>query len=156
MEVSAFMTEQLKEQLAVQREHDERMRSEFKADKQQMQQQLAAMEMKMEQQQAEARAERERMEAKLAPREAATQAQLAALQARIESMHAAKLLSDDELCALEDLLADYFGLLACVEMVTMEMTSTSETADKVRKLVVLSEQMASDRPFARQCKRRFV
>ena len=93
---------------------------------------------------------------KLAPREAATQAQLAALQARIESMHAAKLLSDDELCALEDLLADYFGLLACVEMVTMEMTSTSETADKVRKLVVLSEQMASDRPFARQCKRRFV
>ena len=57
--------------------------------------------MKMEQQQAEARAERERMEAKLAPREAATQAQLAALQARIESMHAAKLLSDDELCALD-------------------------------------------------------
>ena len=73
-----------------------------------------------------------------------------------QSMHAAKLLSDDELCALEDLLADYFGLLACVEMVTMEMTSTSETAEKVRKLVVLSEQMASDRPFARQCKRRFV
>ena len=38
----------------------------------------------------------------------------------------------------------------------MEMTSASDTADKARKLVVLSEQMASDGSFARQRKRRFV
>ena len=39
-----------------------------------------------------------------------TQAQLTALQARIEGLHAAEQLKDDELFALEDLIADFVEL----------------------------------------------
>ena len=41
------------------------------------------------------------------PAEAIPEQRLAALQARLEALHAAKLLGDDELYALEDMVADF-------------------------------------------------
>ncbi len=65
--------------------------------------------------------------------------QLSALQARLESLHAAKLLTDDEFCALEDLTAEF-----------------DEQVAKLHRLVTLSEKMASDAGFSRQARRKFV
>jgi hypothetical protein len=173
MEVSAFMTEQLKEQLAVQREHDERMRSEFKADKQQMQQQLAAMEMKMEQQrvattaQMEAqRLENDKLRAAAAETrvEAAVQeivsakgcvseGQLETLQTRLDALHEAKLLTDDEVGALEDCVADYID---CCVSLNPAATEIGVAAERVKKMVGLSEGMGKDGMLARQLRRKFA
>ena len=151
------MTEQLKEQLAVQREHDERMRSEFKADKQQMQQQLAAMEMKMEQQRVAttAQMEAQRLEndkLRAAAAETRVEAvatrlrdqQLIVLQARLEALSAAKLLTDDELFAVEDVIADSTG------------SGEASGDDQVTMLLALSARMAMDSAFARQLRRKVV
>lgn len=128
-----------------------------------MREERAHMEAKMTEQRDEAKAEMQaqvaELEAKLreelAPSPAVTDDQLSALQARIEAIHVAEMLSDDELYALEDGLADFFDLLASVDVVTKEMATTQSEAGKVLKLVVLSERMGSDAAFARQLRRRF-
>jgi chromosome segregation ATPase len=138
-------------------------RADAKAD---LEAQLSKMEAKIE---AEAAKAEQRAEAKmnemaqlesklreeLAPSPAVNDDQLSALQARIGALHAAKMLSDDEVYALEDSLADYFDLLASVTVVTKDMATAQSEASKVLKLVVLSERMASDQGFARQCQRKF-
>ena len=81
---------------------------------------MAAKDAKMEQQRAEAKAEMERQHAaELArvqkqvqkpPTAAISEEQLSHLQARLEGLHMTKLLSDDELFALEDSVADWVSL----------------------------------------------
>ena len=44
------------------------------------------------------------------PVEVISSQQIATLQARLEAMHAAKLLSEDQLCAIEDIVADFLEL----------------------------------------------
>ena len=97
-------------------------------------------------------AKMERMEAKLEAkqradmdtlREAATKADqmrdLLALQARLETLHAAKLLADEELYAVEDIIAE------------------EDDADgRVAALVTLSGKMAGDGAFARQLRRKYA
>ena len=85
----------------------------------------------------------------LTPQGAISDQQLSALQQRLEGMHAAKLLSDDEMFALEDLCADYVELQSSVGVVVKEMTS-------LHKLVALSEKLAGDSAFARQARRKFT
>ena len=86
---------------------------------------------------------------------AVSDAQATALQSRLEALHAAKLLSDDELYALEDCVADFVEATAGF-VVTMEIVHTSDAAGKLHKLVTLSEKMPADAAFARQARRKFV
>ena len=59
---------------------------------------------------------------------------------------------DDEVFALEDIVADYIAL----GLVTAEMASAHAAAAKLLQLVRLSEGIASDGSFARQARRKFV
>ena len=81
--------------------------------------------------------------------------QLAALQTRLEGLHTSELLSDDELGAVEDCLADFFEASAGCEHMTMEMASMNRAVGTVLKLIALSEGMTKDTMFARQVKRKF-
>jgi hypothetical protein len=113
--------------------------------------------------------QRQEMEAKIAEltpgpaTEAVSEEQLVALQARLESVHAVKLLSDAELFALEDTVADYVELQACMAgqpiteaMIYAPVAQSSGPANKLHKLVRLSASMPSDAAFARQLRRKFV
>ena len=95
------------------------------------------------------------------PAPAITNEQLAALQARIEGLHVTKLLTDDELFALEDLIADYVELTMSVAdgVITKDMIyalPTVAAASKLDKLIGLSAAMAGDAAFARQARRKFM
>jgi hypothetical protein len=149
MEVSTFMTEQLK---AVAR-MEARMDTQAVEAKAQMEAQRAEAKAEMEAQRLEndkLRAEvteasvRAEMQAKVDGAAAARlrDQQLIALQARLEALSAAKLLSDDELFAVEDVIGDSGG----------EVSGD----DRVAMLLALSARMASDSAFARQLRRKVV
>ena len=123
----------------------DRLREEAKAEKEDLRQQMDA---KMDQM----------CEALTSapPKVAISEQQVAALQARLEALHGAKLLSDDEQHALEDLVADYLELEATMGTVTLELAQASEAAGKLLKLVALSERIAADGAFARQARRKYV
>lgn len=97
--------------------------------------------------------EKMREEMKPAPPPTITSEQIAALQARLEVIHLAKLLSEDELDALEDTLLDYVEAKASSTTTSDEMHSA---ANKLSKLVAVSEAMTTDGVFARQARRRFL
>jgi len=121
-----------------------------------MEARLDAKDAQMEQQR------KEMMEQQLsAPPPAITQAQLTALQTRIEGLHAAKQLQDDELYALEDLIADFveLGMSVPGHTVTREMIYAlpdEDAACKLDKLIGLSAAIVGDAAFARQAKRKFL
>ena len=156
MEVSAFMTEQLKEQLQLQRDHDEKVRAEMEAK-------LTAQHAVQTERDAQAKAEKAELEAKFeakleklrsdAKPEAASEAvldeQLEAFQERLQSLHSAKLLTEDELCNLEDTIAD------CIE-VCPTADVEERTVDKTLRMLRLSEKMKVDSSLARQLRRKFV
>ena len=124
-------------------EREDRMRQAAKAEKEELRQEM--------QRQADANMEKMREELKPAP--AISEQQLTALQARLEALHAAKHLGDDELYALEDMVAD------CAELghlVTKEMLVSIPATAKLYKLVCLSDNMPGDAAFARQARRKFV
>ena len=121
----------------------------------------AAAKAEREQYQAAAKAEREAMSREMEKlREAKLQQevglvhsklheqQTAALQSRLEALHAAKLLSDDELYRLEDLIADSFE----------EETRASGVGvcEQLTSMITLSERIASDSALARQIRRKFM
>jgi len=130
----------------------------------------AKMEAKMEAKDAKMEEQRKEMETKIAeltpappapPAPAITDEQLAALQARIEGLHVTKLLTDEDLFALEDLVADYVDLTMSVAdgIITKDMIYSMPTvavASKLDKLVGLSAAMAGDAAFARQARRKFL
>ena len=116
-------------------EREDRMRQEAKAEKEELRQEM------------------QKMHEELKPAPAISEQQLTALQARLEALHAAKLLGDDELYALEDMVAD------CAELghlVTKEMLVSIPATAKLYKLVCLSDNMPGDAAFARQARRKFV
>jgi hypothetical protein len=127
-------------------EREDRMRQEAKAEKEELRQEAKA-------EKEELRQEMQKMRKEMAPAPAISEQQLAALQARLEALHAEKLLSDDELYALEDMVAD------CAELghlVTKDMLVSIPATAKLYKLVCLSENMPGDAAFARQARRKFV
>eukprot|EP01045_Picozoa_sp_COSAG04_P050438 COSAG04_NODE_20429_length_394_cov_0.623729_2_plen_72_part_01 len=71
-------------------------------------------------------------------------------------MHAAKMLSDDELFAVEDCVADFAEATAACEVVTLEIAAANRAVGKAHKLVALGEAMPGDGMFARQLRRKFV
>jgi hypothetical protein len=76
-------------------------------------------------------------------REAASRAgqmrDLLALQSRLETLHAAKLLADAELYAVEDIIAE-----------------EDDADERVAALITLSGKMAADGAFARQLRRKYA
>eukprot|EP01043_Picozoa_sp_COSAG02_P024743 COSAG02_NODE_1363_length_13047_cov_5.747374_5_plen_175_part_00 len=174
MEVSAFMTEQLKEQLQLQRDHDDKVRVEMEAkltaQKAEMEAKLTAqmteMETKLVAQTAEARAEKQALEAQLdqhrqvidslrtAARpqlasEVIQEEQLASLQTRLQTMHEAKLITSEELHEIEDALID------CIEVMPTAGASAPEV-DKVAKILLVAAKVPSDSTLARQLRRKFL
>ena len=65
-----------------------------------------------------------------------------ALQSRIEKLHVMQLLEDDELYALEDIIADG--------------ADDVDDEDRVAQMVALSARMHGDGAFARQMRRKFL
>jgi hypothetical protein len=115
---------------------------------------------------AQSNAEHEQLAAKLEARDATidtlmsqlappsvTSEQLAALQARLEGLHAADFLSETELHALEDLVADFIELRTARELASVDGYNAML---RLAKLIDLSEGMPADRTFARQARRKFV
>ena len=90
------------------------------------------------------------------PAEAISEMQLDALRSRLEALHTAKLLSDEELGSLEDVVADFIHLRALVEAVTMELVHTNSVAGKAHMLVSLSEGLPKDAMLARQARRKLA
>ena len=127
-------------------------------------QQRKELEAKMEQQRKDMERQQAALKTELTPgppAPAITDEQLAALQARIEGLHVTKLLADEELFALEDLVADYVELTVSVAdgIITKDMICAMPTvaaASKLNKLVGLSAAMAGDAAFARQVRRKFM
>ena len=72
-------------------------------------------------------------------------------------MHAAELLSDEEMFALEDAVADFLEARSEAELVGATMGVHSHPAvGKLHKLVALSESLQADGAFARQARRKYV
>lgn len=119
MELTSFITEQLKDQLL----EIGKLREE-------------AAEAKLQAAKAEMKAEIDAMRFCDGHR-----AQVSILQSRLERLQAAKLLSDQQLFSIEDILADASGV------------PNDET---VCAMISLGTQMASDKSFARQLIRKFT
>ena len=105
---------------------------------------------RLDQQREESEAQRRALEGEMASKmeqQAAvqTERQLPALQSRLESLHAANLLTDEELYRLEDIIAD-----------SLEDEQAGGGGAQVTKLVVLSGRMAGDAALARQLRRKFA
>ena len=94
-----FMAAQMKEQ----KEEVERQRKEMER---QMKEQKEATKKEVERQRKQMERQMKEMEANLSPVAAISGEQLIRLQARLEKLHAAKLLTDDELFAMEVRTAD--------------------------------------------------
>ena len=121
-----------------------------------------ALEVKLEQQQAKMEAQTEKQQqqeterlreqaAEGRVREALTTPLLTtALLSRLEALHTAKLLTDAELDALEDVIAD-----SC-EAATADGSGQGAGGPEVARMAGLSDSMASDRAFARQLRRKFT
>jgi hypothetical protein len=156
MEVSTFMTEQLKAVARMEARMDKQAseaKAEMEAQRLETRRQASEAKMEMEAQRLEndkLRTEvaeasvRAEMQAKVDGAAAARlrDQQLIALQARLEALSAAKLLTDDELFAVEDVIGDSSG--------------EASGEDQVAMLLALSARMASDSAFARQLRRKVV
>ena len=99
-----------------------------------------------------------RLREELQPAEAVSEGQLASLQARLDRLHAAELLGDEEVYALEDCVADFLELRCRMggAVVTPQAACASEPAARLLRLVALSEGIAADASFARQARRKCV
>jgi hypothetical protein len=124
----------------------------------------------------------QQMETAAAPREAITAGQMAALQARLEAMHTAEprpLLTEDELAASEDAIADYIELQQSLlpEVITAQMINVQQRAEgggggagggggsgdgplvragRLHRIVGISDAIISDGAFARQVRRKLL
>jgi hypothetical protein len=173
VELSAFVEKQqalLIDRDTAARQEAEAVRQEAKLERAELE---AALKAEMEKQRQEMEKQRQELvaalkaETALAP-EIISEEQLKALQDRFDALHAAKLLTDAELFALEDVIADFLELRASVGTITFDMafvshadyagtpSQTFSVAAAMHKMVSLSAGLASDAAFARQLKRKFV
>ena len=141
--VVAVLDKQQDKMVGLLREEREEAKAEMQEMEAKLQQQQAAAKAELAAKQTETDQLREAAhESKLRAREQAVklrEQQLMALQARLEALHAAELLADEELYAVEDAIAD---------------SEEAAEGDRVPVLISLSVKMASDRAFARQLQRK--
>ena len=150
IELSAFMTEQLKDQIAEQRAHDKAQHEEVMRLLNERDAQARAGQLELEARFDAQRKEMMRLQAR--PKTAAeviSEPQLEALQERLHSLHAAELLTDDTMHVAEDCIAD------CIELMP-DAAATMDPVEKALTMVKLSEKMAADKSFARQLQRKFL
>ena len=143
----------------------ERLLDEARADREQAKTERAEWEARLEQQRKEMEDRLDAKDVRIQQQqsEAITQEQLATLQARIEGLHTAKLLADEELFALEDMIADWVEVQASVVGQVVTELALYATAGqpfgvgvKVHKMIKISEVATGDAAFARQLRRKFV
>ena len=82
-----------------------------------------------------------------------SEGQLELLQTRLDALHQAKLLTDDEIDELEDCVADYIDCRSSLNPVAAEIGTAAE---KVKKMVGLSEGIGKDGMLARQLRRKLA
>ena len=177
MEVSTFMTEQLKAvarmearmdkqasearaDMEAQRLETRRLASEAKAEMeaQRLESRKQAAEAKAEMDEQRRQTEQQRQEVQqvreiASAKGCVSEGQLEMLQTRLDALHEAKLLTDDEVGALEDCVADYIDCRSSLNPVATEIGAAAE---KVKKMVGLSEGMGKDGMLARQLRRKFA
>jgi hypothetical protein len=184
MEVSAFMTEQLRAQMTEQRAHDNAQQAKLETWRQELEgkleKQRAEMEAKLERQRAEIEAQRQEYEAKLEAQrqemEAKLEKQREGCLATLEAhrLDAKNYVSDAQLDSVQErldslhqakLLSDdeMFSLedtlahfIKCRSSVTVAPGETGAAADRVRQLVGMCEGVSKDGMFARQLRRNFL
>eukprot|EP01052_Picozoa_sp_SAG31_P027072 SAG31_NODE_2503_length_5594_cov_1.758326_7_plen_243_part_00 len=100
--------------------------------------------------------ERRLLQQSLTLHEVISVAQVEALLARLAAMHRAQLLIDDELFAIEDMVADFAEARAAFSVVTMEVVAHNAVVGKVHKLLVLNESIPGDAMLVRQLRRKFL
>ena len=160
----AELTLFIEKQQALWLERDEQTQEKLQRH---MEQRHEVLQQQMEAQAAQAKADMDKLRDEMTPREqppAVTDDDLAALQQRATKLHAAQLLSDEELYAVEDLCADYVELQASVseggvltkDAIYSAVGHSCAAAVKVHKLTQLSGKMGADAAFARQLKRKFL
>eukprot|EP01043_Picozoa_sp_COSAG02_P026250 COSAG02_NODE_1506_length_12232_cov_420.616088_13_plen_164_part_00 len=95
-------------------------------------------------------------ELKPAPPPSISNDQIATLQARLEALHAAELLTEVELDALEDIVMEYVEVKASPAAASGDMHAQASLATcDLWRLLAISEAVATDAVFARQVWRRF-
>ena len=137
----ASLVEVLLGQQRLMHEREEALRRELRDEAQAKQDELRQ---ELQQQQARLREE-------LQPAEAVSEGQLASLQARLDRLHAAELLGDEEVYALEDCIADFLELRCRMggAVVTPQAACASEPAARLLRLVALREGAngSSEEPY---------
>jgi vacuolar-type H+-ATPase subunit I/STV1 len=159
IEVSTFMTEQLKAVARVEARMDKQAaeaKAEMEAQREITERQRHEMEAKLDEQRRQT--EQQRQETRQVrdiayAKSCVSEGQLEMLQTRLDALHQAKLLSDDQVGALEDCVADYID---CCASLNPAATEISAAAEKVKKMIGLSEGMRKDGMLARQLRRKFA
>eukprot|EP01043_Picozoa_sp_COSAG02_P095216 COSAG02_NODE_31590_length_531_cov_0.611111_2_plen_108_part_01 len=90
------------------------------------------------------------------PQEAVATTQVSALTVRLGTLHSTQALSDDELFAVEDCIADFLEITSGIDVATMDLVRTNDIIGKVHKMIALSEGIVDDAMFARQLRRKFA
>ena len=155
MEVSAFMMEQLRVQVTEQRMHDKAQREESEAKLEAQQQRHEAQLIQYE---AKLEAQRNDYEAKLEEqlqdsKTYTLESKLQGVQERLDALHQEKLLTDDEMFALEDIIVDF---IECRSSGTSTPGEIGVVVERARKLVGVCEGVSKDGMLARQLRRRFL
>ena len=135
----------------------EQLQADLKAALEEAEQQRKETEAKMELRQAALKVEL----TPAPPAPAITQEQLTELQARIEGLHVTKLLADEELFALEDMIFDWAEVQASMEdqvitQAALYATLTFGAGVTVHKMIKVSEVATGDAACARQLRRKFM
>ena len=159
MEVSTFMTEQLKAVARMEARMDKQAleaKAEMEAQREIAERQRHQMEAKLDEQRRQT--EQQRLETQqvrdiASAKSCVSEGQLEMLQTRLDALHEAKLLTDDEVGALEDCVADYID---CCSSLNPAAAEIGAAAEKVKKMVGLSEGMGKDGMLARQLRRKFA
>lgn len=110
------------------------------------------METKLERQRVEMQAKIEEL---TKPQEAISTAQVSDLTTRLGRLRSQQILKDDELCAVEDCIADFLEATGGFGVVSIELVNAHQAVGKAHKLILLSEGLVDDAMFVRQIRRRF-
>ena len=133
--------------------------SEAKLEAQQKQSEAKLEALREEVYEAKREAQQKQSEAKLEAQKQAyetklvSDAKLEGLQERLDALHQAKLLTDDEISALENKIADFID---CRSSIMVAPTAISVAVESVRKLVGMCEGVSKDGMLARQLRQRYL
>ena len=148
---------ELEAKLEAQRQETEAQRKGFEIQRKELEEKLEErLEAKLDAQRKEFEIKLETQRQEIEQKDAMTSvsdAQLERLQGRLDALHQAKLLTDDEMTALEDKVADFIDCRASVMVAPRDIGAASEI---VRKLVGMCEGVSKDGMLARELRNRYL